>query len=195
MAFTPSSFATPARFATLAAVGALGLTTLPGAAAAAPASHQTLATQAQAHAQTAKTRTQAKRDKRAAARQRANRARSSLVRVALNQKGERYVSGAAGPNRFDCSGFTMYVYKKALGKYMPHYSGAQMNRGKRVSRKHLKPGDLMFFGPGGSQHVSMYIGRGKMIHATNPRSGVRIDSINMGYYRARYAGAGRIVQG
>ena len=56
-----------------------------------------------------------------------------------------------------------------------------------MGRKHLKPGDLMFFGPGGSQHVSMYIGKGKMIHATNPRSGVRIDSINMGYYKARYA--------
>ena len=53
-----------------------------------------------------------------------------------------------------------------------------------MGRKHLKPGDLMFFGPGGSQHVSMYIGKGKMIHATNPRSGVRIDSINMGYHSA-----------
>jgi cell wall-associated NlpC family hydrolase len=40
----------------------------------------------------------------------------------------------------------------------------------------------------------MYIGKGKMIHATNPRSGVRIDSINMGYYKARYAGAGRIIK-
>ena len=41
----------------------------------------------------------------------------------------------------------------------------------------------------------MYIGKGKMIHATNPRSGVRVDSINMGYYRARFAGAGRIIEG
>lgn len=186
---------TSARFATLAAVGALGLTTLPGAAAAAPAPSQNHATSAQSQSQSVRERSQAKRDRRAAARQRANRARASLVRVALNQKGERYVAGAAGPNRFDCSGFTMYVYKKALGKYLPHYSGAQMRKAKRVGRKHLKPGDLMFFGPGGSQHVSMYIGKGRMIHATNPRSGVRVDSINMGYYRARYAGAGRIVQG
>ena len=135
------------------------------------------------------------REKRKRQKQRANRARASLVRVGLNQLGEQYVAGAAGPNRFDCSGFTQYVYKKATGKYLPHYSGAQMNKARRVGRKHLKPGDLLFYGRGGSQHVSMYIGKGKMIHATNPRSGVRVDSINMGYYRARFAGAGRIIEG
>jgi cell wall-associated NlpC family hydrolase len=53
----------------------------------------------------------------------------------------------------------------------------------------------MFYGRGGSQHVSMYIGKGKMIHATNPRTDVRIDSINNGYWRGRFAGAGRIIEG
>lgn len=140
------------------------------------------------------TKSQRKKAKRQAAKKRADRKRSSLVRVALNQKGDRYVSGATGPNAFDCSGFTKYVYKQATGKNLPHYSGSQMRTGKRVSTKNLKPGDLLFYGPGGSQHVSMYIGKGKMIHATNPRSGVKIDSINSGYYKARYAGASRIVQ-
>jgi cell wall-associated NlpC family hydrolase len=70
-----------------------------------------------------------------------------------------------------------------------------MHRGKRVSKNNLKPGDLLFYGPGGSQHVSMYIGKGKMIHATNPRTDVRIDSVNNGYWRARYAGAARLIQG
>lgn len=139
-------------------------------------------------------RAKKKREKRQRQKQRANRARASLVRVGLNQLGEQYVAGAAGPNRFDCSGFTQYVYKKATGKYLPHYSGAQMHRAKRVGRKHLKPGDLLFFGPGGSQHVSMYIGKGKMVHATNPRTDVRIDSINNGYWRGRFAGAGRIIK-
>ncbi len=134
------------------------------------------------------------REKRKRQKQRANRQRSSLVRVGLNQLGEQYVAGAAGPNRFDCSGFTQFVYKKATGKYLPHYSGAQMNRAKRVGKKHLKPGDLMFYGPGGSQHVAMYIGKGKMVHATNPRTDVRIDSINNAYWRGRFAGAGRIIQ-
>jgi cell wall-associated NlpC family hydrolase len=140
------------------------------------------------------TKAQKKKLKAKRAKQRADRKRSSLVRVALNQKGDQYVAGAAGPNVFDCSGFTQYVYKQATGKYLPHYSGAQMHRGKRVSQKNLKPGDLMFYGPGGSQHVSMYIGKGKMIHATNPRTDVRIDSIHNGYWRGRYAGATRIIQ-
>jgi cell wall-associated NlpC family hydrolase len=127
--------------------------------------------------------------------ERASRTRASLVRVALSKKGSRYVSGAAGPYSFDCSGFVMWVYKNAAGRSLPHFSGAQMQRSKRVSRNSLQPGDLLFFGPGGSQHVSMYIGKGKMIHATNPRSGVKIDSINAGYYRSRYVGAGRIIVG
>jgi cell wall-associated NlpC family hydrolase len=141
-----------------------------------------------------KTKAQKKREKRLRQKKRANRARASLVRVGLNQLGEQYVAGAAGPGRFDCSGFTQFVYKKATGRYLPHYSGAQMNKARRVGKKHLQPGDLMFFGPGGSQHVSMYIGKGKMVHATNPRTDVRIDSINNGYWRGRFAGAGRIVE-
>jgi len=140
-------------------------------------------------------RVKKQRAKRQRQRQRANRHRQSLVRVALNKRGKQYVAGAAGPNRFDCSGFTQYVYKKATGKYLPHYSGAQMHKARRVGRKHLKPGDLLFYGPGGSQHVSMYIGKGKMIHATNPRTDVRIDSVNNAYWRGRYAGAGRIIEG
>lgn len=126
--------------------------------------------------------------------ERASRDRASLVRVALSKKGSRYVAGAAGPYSFDCSGFVLWVYKNATGRSLPHYSGAQMDRAKRVSLGALQPGDLMFYGPGGSQHVSMYIGKGKMIHATNPRTDVRIDSIHNGYWRGRYAGATRIIQ-
>lgn len=182
---------------TLAAVtigAAVALSPLPvfadDAVAPAPATTSTTTTSTA----TTLTKAQKQRAKRIAAAKRADRKRSALVRVALNQKGKRYIAGRSGPGAFDCSGFTKYVYKKATGKYLPHYSGAQMNRSKRVSRKHLRPGDLLFYGRGGSQHVSMYIGKGRMIHATNPRSGVRVDSINMGYYKARFAGAGRIVQ-
>jgi cell wall-associated NlpC family hydrolase len=140
-------------------------------------------------------RAQKLREKRKRQAQRADRHRSTLVRVALGKRGRQYVAGAAGPNAFDCSGFTQYVYKKATGKYLPHYSGAQMNKARRVGKKHMKPGDLLFYGPGGSQHVAMYIGKGKMIHATNPRTDVRIDSVNNAYWRGRFAGAGRIIEG
>jgi cell wall-associated NlpC family hydrolase len=172
----------PLRAMALACAATAALTTVPAAADAPPVP---------AHEQ----RAQGQQDKRAAARERADRMRSSLIRVALGKKGARYIAGASGPGAFDCSGFTMWVYRQATGKQLPHFSGAQMDRARRVSRNHLKPGDLMFFGPGGSQHVSMYLGKGRMIHATNPRSGVRVDSINMGYYRSRFAGAGRIIEG
>ncbi len=173
-------------------IGGLPLVTATTASAA-PVT-PTLSAAAKA-SQAKKSKAQKKRAKRLRQKKRANRARSSLVRVGLNQLGEQYVAGAAGPNRFDCSGFTQYVYKQATGKYLPHYSGAQMNRARRVGLKWLKPGDLMFYGPGGSQHVAMYIGKGKMIHATNPRTDVRIDSINNSYWRGRFAGAGRIIEG
>lgn len=116
-----------------------------------------------------------------------------VVRTALSRRGSRYVAGRSGPWSFDCSGFTMWVYGKATKKRLPHYSGSQMSRGKKVGRKHLRPGDLMFYGPGGSQHVSLYIGRKKMIHATNPRQGVVVESINNPWWTRIYVGARRIL--
>ena len=105
MAFSP---ATSVRLATIAFAGAaVTASALPVQAAPtpAPAPEQTTVSPAQKRAQ-------ALRDKRAAARERANRARASLVRVALNQKGDRYVGGASGPNAFDCSGLTWWTYKQ-----------------------------------------------------------------------------------
>lgn len=168
----------------------------PAASTPAPLTAAQIKAARQAAKRAAERKARAKqRAKRKRAKQRANRKRTSLVRVALRQLGDQYVAGASGPNAFDCSGFTMYVYKTAVGKYLPHYSGAQMSRARRVSTSNLKPGDLLFYGPGGSQHVSMYIGKGKMIHATNPRTDVRIDSIHNAYWRGRFAGAGRIIEG
>ena len=118
--------------------------------------------------------------------------RKELVRQAkkrLHGRGQ-YVAGASSAWRFDCSGFTKYLYKKVLGKNIPHYSGSQMRSLKRVSKRNLKPGDLLFWGSNGTQHASMYIGRGKMIGANNPRRDVVVESINNGYWKPRYAGAG-----
>ncbi len=75
------------------------------------------------------------REKRKRQKQRANRARASLVRVGLNQLGEQYVAGAAGPNRFDCSGFTQYVYKKRHRQAPAALPGAQMNKARRVGAR------------------------------------------------------------
>ncbi|SKC76101.1 C40 family peptidase [Krasilnikoviella flava] len=93
---------------------------------------------------------------------------SPVVRIASSKVGARYVHGATGPNAFDCSGFTSYVYKKAIGKTMPRTSSAQKHVGKRVSRANAKPGDLIWT-PG---HVAIYIGNGKQIDAGRPGVGV-----------------------
>lgn len=130
----------------------------------------------------------AERERRAAA------LRKRLVVVAKSKaRTARYVYGASGPRAFDCSGFTMWLYKTVARRNLSHYSVAQMRQTKRISKRNLLPGDLLFWGPGGSQHVSMYIGRGKMIGANNPRSGIRIESINAPWWRNKFAGAGRVI--
>ncbi|MFC7878398.1 C40 family peptidase [Isoptericola sp. NPDC057391] len=91
-----------------------------------------------------------------------------IVRVAQAQVGDRYVYGANGPNAFDCSGLTKYVYKKATGKTLPRSSSAQKNHGKAVSRKNARPGDLIWT-PG---HVAVYVGNGKQVEAARPGVGV-----------------------
>ena len=69
-----------------------------------------------------------------------------VVALANAQVGKAYVWGATGPYSFDCSGLTMYVYKKATGLTLPHYSVSQLYYGKAVSTKKLVKGDLLFFG-------------------------------------------------
>jgi peptidoglycan DL-endopeptidase CwlO len=113
-----------------------------------------------------------------------------IVRFARRYLGVRYSYGGTSPaSGFDCSGFTRFVYAH-FGITLPHYSGAQFGRGRRVSRWGLRPGDLLFFD--GFGHVGMYIGHGLFIHA--PHTGTRV-SINplAGWYSARYDGARRLV--
>ena len=111
--------------------------------------------------------------------------RSSIVSVARKYLGAPYVWGATGPNSFDCSGFTSYVYRQ-VGVSIPHTSRAQINAGQRVSRGDLAPGDLVFFGSP-IHHVGMYVGGGMMIHAPNSGDVVRIAPA----FRSNYVGACR----
>ena len=123
--------------------------------------------------------------------------RRAIVKYAKSRlRRGQYVAGASSPWSFDCSGFTKIVYEKAAGITIPHYSGAQlrMKKGKRVSKKNLKKGDILAWGPGGSQHVSIYIGSGRMIGANNPSRDVVIEPINGSYWKPRYAGARRVVR-
>ncbi len=124
---------------------------------------------------------------------RALKIRVSAVTIARSKVGMRYSAGRSGPTRFDCSGLALYVVKRASGRTLPHYSKAQFRATKRVTKKALRPGDLVFFFGHGAHHVGVYIGRGLMVSATNPRGGVQVDPVFSGWYGKRYSGAGRLV--
>lgn len=118
---------------------------------------------------------------------------SSVIEYAYKFLGKPYVWAASGPNAFDCSGFTAYVYKK-FGYYLPHYTGDQVEMGKAVSRGSLKTGDLVFFDTGGSDsHVGIYISNGNFIHASSGRRRVMVSNLDESYYDSRYSAARRII--
>jgi len=124
---------------------------------------------------------------------RALRARTTAVRLASSKIGSRYVAGRAGPTKFDCSGLTQFVVRHATGRLLPHYSRTQWRATARVARKNLRPGDLVFFFGRGAHHVGIYIGNGRMVSASNPRAGVKIELVFSGWYGSRYSGAGRLI--
>lgn len=90
-----------------------------------------------------------------------------VVAAAKSRLGCRYVYGSTGPTTFDCSGLTRWTYKK-IGINLPHSSSSQRSKGKKVSIKKLKVGDVVWR-PG---HVGLYVGNGKVIHA--PHTGARV---------------------
>ncbi|NDE71737.1 MAG: peptidoglycan endopeptidase, partial [Actinobacteria bacterium] len=104
--------------------------------------------------------------------------------------GDRYVWGAAGPVRWDCSGLTMRAYEQA-GVRLPHSSRAQYTYGRSIARGNLQPGDLVFFGSPIS-HVGIYIGKNKMVHAPRPGARVQIAEFGSAFGRKRYVGARRL---
>ena len=118
--------------------------------------------------------------------ERMSRSAANVLSIAAAQQGDRYQYGANGPDSFDCSGFTQYVFSK-VGISLPHSSGAQASMARRVSSP--QPGDLVFVhnGGGGSvSHVAIYAGNGYWYEASNPSTGVgkhRAWSSNVSYGR------------
>jgi cell wall-associated NlpC family hydrolase len=118
--------------------------------------------------------------------ERMSRSAANVLSIAAAQSGDRYVHGANGPDSFDCSGFTQYVFGK-VGISLPHSSGAQRSMVSRISSP--QPGDLVFVhnGGGGSvSHVAIYAGNGYWYEASNPSIGVgkhRAWSSNVSYGR------------
>lgn len=115
---------------------------------------------------------------------------SIALKFALNQVGDIYVWGGAGPTRWDCSGLTMRAFG-AAGVSLPHSAAVQYNYGKYVPKSALAPGDLLFFGRPIS-HVSIYLGKNKMVHAPRPGKKVEIVDFNFGLGRKPFVGAKRL---
>ena len=101
-----------------------------------------------------------------------------VLAEAKKHVGAKYLFGASGPSRFDCSGYTMYVYRKTLGVKLPHKANLQQRYGKSVSKSAKKPGDLIVSRNGSyGYHVAIYAGGGYMYDS--PHTGARVTKRKM----------------
>jgi cell wall-associated NlpC family hydrolase len=103
----------------------------------------------------------------------------TAVNFAKAQVGKGYRYATAGPSTFDCSGLTSAAWG-AAGVGLTRYSGAQYQQTVRIGPGDLQPGDLIFYGPGGSNHVEIYIGGGMVVSASNPATGVKVAGVRYG---------------
>lgn len=102
---------------------------------------------------------------------------TKALQIAASKKGSPYQYGATGPRRFDCSGLTLYSFKKA-GKKLPRTAAQQYNNTRHISARSRKPGDLVFFHSGSSvYHVGIYAGKGKIWHAPKTGDVVRLQKL------------------
>ncbi len=118
--------------------------------------------------------------------------RNEIVERAESFIGVPYRWGGSSPrDGFDCSGFTMAVYR-LNGLNLPRSSSAQWTAGSRVGRHQLSKADLVFFATSGGtriSHVGIYVGKDKFIHAPGRSKKIRISSLSNTYFKQRYVGA------
>jgi len=116
---------------------------------------------------------------------------AGAVAAAETQLGVPYVWGGETPGvGFDCSGLVQWAWRQA-GVSLPRTSGAQFEATTPISIADLEPGDLLFYGPDGSDHVAMYVGGGTMIEAPETGQVVHLTPLRLGGYGESFAGAGR----
>lgn len=120
--------------------------------------------------------------------------RAQVVFTALNQVGTPYRYGGHSPEQgFDCSGLVWHAHRQA-GLASPRTSAAQSRAAQRVSVESLRPGDLLFFRTGGDgvNHVGIYIGEGRFVHAPSNGRKVSTQRLNHPYWHQRLVRAGHL---
>ena len=114
---------------------------------------------------------------------------AGAIQAAESQVGVPYVWGGESPGSgFDCSGLVQWSWARA-GVSLPRTSGAQYGATTHIALADIAPGDLLFYGPGGSDHVAMYVGGGEMIEAPQTGSNVHVTGVRTNY---GFVGVGRV---
>ena len=115
-------------------------------------------------------------------------ARDLISRMAHSTIGAPYKWGGNNPHQgFDCSGLMSYVHKNALGINIPRTAAAQRDQSRTVAYKDLKPGDMLFFKTGrNANHVGVYIGNRKFVHAATGSKEVKVASMDSPYWHKRF---------
>ena len=155
---------------------------LAGCASRAPTDIGTAAPEARAGANERRTQHQAERN--------------DVALFAMGLLDTRYRWGGRGPaTGFDCSGLVSHVFTQAIGLKVQGSSAELGQKARPVPAEALLPGDLVFFNTLGARHshVGVYVGGGRFVHASNPRTGVRIDRLSNRYYAQRFEGAGSLL--
>lgn len=122
---------------------------------------------------------------------------SELAMRAVGMLGIHYQRGGNTPESgLDCSGLVRYVFKEAWGTILPRTSEEISQVGKQVENRDMQPGDLVFYNTlkRGFSHVGIYLGENKFIHSPSPGGHVRIESMDLVYWKQRFNGARRINQ-
>jgi cell wall-associated NlpC family hydrolase len=115
---------------------------------------------------------------------------------ALSLVGIRYRYGGNSPEQgLDCSGLVRYVFREA-GTELPRTSNEMSQRGQPVDKQDLQPGDLVFFNTlnRAFSHVGIYLGNNQFIHAPSTGRNVRVENMDMAYWKARFNGARRVLE-
>ncbi|MGB6240869.1 MAG: C40 family peptidase [Castellaniella sp.] len=119
----------------------------------------------------------------------------TMAATAMKFLGVKYRYGGDAPGEgFDCSGLVAYAAEKSLGLKLPRTASSQAQEGISIDRGELRRGDLVFFNTRGRRfsHVGIYLGNHQFVHAPRTGAAIRVESMDIAYWRKRYNGARRL---